>query len=117
MTDSNGYTIHDKSKKRSFFYRSKGDSPFKRILIHLILVLACVIAVYPVLRILSVSLRPGDRLLSTSLAIIPKDASLGNYREVLFDKKNKHYVAGVDGKYYDITGMVFPRKANLVVDE
>ena len=86
MTDSNGYTIHDKSKKRSFFYRSKGDSPFKRILIHLILVLACVIAVYPVLRILSVSLRPGDRLLSTSLAIIPKDASLGNYREVLFDK-------------------------------
>ncbi len=86
MNSSNGYTIHDKSKKRSFFYRSKGDSPFKRILIHLVLVLACVIAVYPVLRILSVSLRPGDRLLSTSLAIIPKDASLGNYREVLFDK-------------------------------
>ena len=86
MNSSKGYTVHAKSKKRSFFYRSKGDSPFKRILIHLVLVLACVIAIYPVLRILSVSLRPGDRLLSTSLAIIPKDASLGNYREVLFDK-------------------------------
>lgn len=86
MNSSKGYIVHAKSKKRSFFYRSKGDSPFKRILIHLVLVLACVIAIYPVLRILSVSLRPGDRLLSTSLAIIPKDASLGSYREVLFDK-------------------------------
>ncbi|NOY09484.1 MAG: sugar ABC transporter permease [Spirochaetes bacterium] len=86
MNSNNGYTVHARSKKRSFFYRAKGDSPFKRILIHLVLVLACVIAIYPVLRILSVSLRPGDRLLSTSLAIIPQDASLGNYREVLFDK-------------------------------
>ena len=44
------------------------------------------IAVYPALRILSVSLRPGDRLLSTSLAIIPADATLENYRKVIFEK-------------------------------
>ena len=86
ISGSNEYIIHHKSRRKSFFYRSKGDSPFKRIVIHTVLIFACVIAIYPALRILSVSLRPGDRLLSTSLAIIPKDATLDNYREVLFDK-------------------------------
>jgi arabinogalactan oligomer/maltooligosaccharide transport system permease protein len=42
--------------------------------------------VYPALRIFSVSLRPGDRLLSTSLAIIPADASLANFRRVIVEK-------------------------------
>ena len=42
---------------------------------------------YPVLRVLSVSLRPGDRLLSTSLAIIPADASLQAYKTVLVEKE------------------------------
>jgi arabinogalactan oligomer / maltooligosaccharide transport system permease protein len=70
------------------FFKSgrRTDSPFKRLLIHLTLIICCVIAVYPVLRILSVSLRPGDRLLSTSLAIIPADATLDAYRTVLVDK-------------------------------
>jgi arabinogalactan oligomer/maltooligosaccharide transport system permease protein len=63
------------------------DSPFKRILIHLALILSCAVAVYPVLRVLSVSLRPGDRLLSTSLAIIPDDATLQAYRTVLVEKE------------------------------
>ena len=53
---------------------------------HVVLIAACVMAVYPVLRILTVSLRPGDRLLSTSLAIIPSDWSLSNYAVVLFQK-------------------------------
>jgi arabinogalactan oligomer/maltooligosaccharide transport system permease protein len=62
-----------------FFRSQRGDSPFKRLLIHLALIVSCFIAIYPALRVLSVSLRPGDRLLSTSLAIIPQDASLTNY--------------------------------------
>lgn len=66
-----------------FFYAQRGDSPFKRLLIHLTLILASVIAVYPVLRVVTISLRPGDRLLSTSLAIIPADASFENYIKVL----------------------------------
>lgn len=69
-----------------FFVRARGDSPFKRLLIHLALILSCAIAVYPVLRIVSVSLRPGDRLLSTSLAIVPNDATLQAYRTVILDK-------------------------------
>ncbi|MCB0181891.1 MAG: hypothetical protein KDI62_26920, partial [Anaerolineae bacterium] len=50
-----------------FFYAQRGDSPFKRLLIHLTLILASIIAVYPVLLVMTISLRPGDRLLSTSL--------------------------------------------------
>jgi len=71
---------------KRFFYRSRGDSPFKRVLIHLVLILACAIAVYPALRILSVSLRPGNRLLSTDLSIIPKDATFENFRRLFTEK-------------------------------
>lgn len=72
---------------RRFFYRARGDSPFKRLVIHCILIVACLITIYPALRIVSVSLRPGDRLLSTSLALIPQDATLTNYYKVIFEKK------------------------------
>ena len=66
--------------------RIKGENIWFRLMVNLILIIACVIAVYPALRILAVSLRPHDRLLSTSLALIPPDATLGNYHSVLFDK-------------------------------
>ncbi len=72
--------------KRSFFRSGREDSPFKRIIIHLVLIMACIIAIFPILRILAVSLRPGDRLMSTDLAIIPPDATLESYRIILFDK-------------------------------
>jgi arabinogalactan oligomer/maltooligosaccharide transport system permease protein len=61
------------------FVRVGGDAPFKRLIINLVLLGYCVISVYPALRVFSVSLRPGDRLLSTSLAIIPQDATWANY--------------------------------------
>ena len=67
-----------------FFHRGRGDSPFKRLLIHLTLIMACIIAVYPVLRVVTISLRPNDTLLTTSLRIIPENATLDNYKEVLF---------------------------------
>ena len=41
------------------------------------------VAVYPVTRIVTISLRPGDRLLSTSLDFIPDGATLENYRVLL----------------------------------
>jgi arabinogalactan oligomer/maltooligosaccharide transport system permease protein len=69
---------------RKFFHAGRDDSPFKRLVIHLILILACIVAVYPISRIVSISLRPGDRLLSTDLRIIPQDATLESYRRVLF---------------------------------
>lgn len=73
-------------RKTSFFYAARGDSKFKRLIIHIILITYCILTVYPVLRVFSVSLRPGNRLLSTDLAIIPEDASFENYRKVLFEQ-------------------------------
>jgi arabinogalactan oligomer/maltooligosaccharide transport system permease protein len=69
-----------------FFKTQRGDSPFKRLIIHLVLILCCIIAVYPILRVLTISLRPGDRLLSTSLSIIPPDATFDNYTTILLEK-------------------------------
>jgi arabinogalactan oligomer/maltooligosaccharide transport system permease protein len=80
-------TRRKKSAWQRFFKSGREDSPFKRLLIHLALIIACVISVYPILRVLSVSLRPGDRLLSTSLAIIPKNATLEAYRNVLVEQE------------------------------
>lgn len=75
---------------RWFFYRARGDSPFKTILIHITLIIACVFAVYPVLRVVTISLRPNDTLLTTDLRIIPENATLNNYKEVLFGDPEKN---------------------------
>lgn len=75
---------------RWFFHRSRGDSPFKTLLIHITLIICCVIAVYPALRVVTISLRPNDTLLTTDLRIIPENATLNNYREVLFGAPEKN---------------------------
>ncbi|MBA3571130.1 MAG: sugar ABC transporter permease, partial [Pyrinomonadaceae bacterium] len=37
-------------------------------------------ALYPISRIVTIALRPGDQLLSSSLALIPHGATLANFR-------------------------------------
>jgi arabinogalactan oligomer/maltooligosaccharide transport system permease protein len=59
------------------------DSVRKRIMIHGILIIASLIAVFPVLRVMSVSLRPGNNLLERNFQIIPEGATLEAYRHVL----------------------------------
>ncbi|OZC01591.1 sugar ABC transporter permease [Rubricoccus marinus] len=54
-----------------------------RLSSYAVLALFAFIAVYPVTRILTISMRPGDQLLSKSLALIPEGASLENYRVLL----------------------------------
>jgi len=55
-------TVQPKEKSASFvpmvLSRARGDSPFAQLLIHLFLILACVVAVYPLVRILTLSLGP-----------------------------------------------------------
>lgn len=46
--------------------------------LHGVLVFYSIISIYPVLRVVSVALRPSDSLLSRSLDIIPANASFGN---------------------------------------
>jgi arabinogalactan oligomer/maltooligosaccharide transport system permease protein len=62
---------------------ARRDSPLKKAIIHATLFLAALIALVPVVRVFSVSLRPGDRLLSRDLAIIPEGATLESYVHVL----------------------------------
>lgn len=55
--------------------------------VHGFLIGYCVITVYPITRALTIALRPSGTLLSTSLAIIPPDASLENFRK-LFEQQS-----------------------------
>ena len=54
-----------------------------RVGAYAVLALFAFIAVFPILNILTVSLRPSDQLLQRSLALVPEGASLDNYRVLL----------------------------------
>jgi len=56
------------------------------VLTHAFLVLCCIATVYPILQIVTVSLRPADQLYSTSLALVPEHATLQAYHRILFEK-------------------------------
>ena len=64
---------------------SRKDSKIKLLFIYLFLTLFTIATLYPILRVISISLRPGDRLLSTSLALIPKGATLSAYYKLFSD--------------------------------
>ena len=66
--------------------KEKKKTYFRIAATYAILALFCIIAIYPVSQILTVSLRPADRLLSTSLEIIPKDATLRNYKALFTER-------------------------------
>jgi arabinogalactan oligomer/maltooligosaccharide transport system permease protein len=51
-----------------------------------VLILFAIIAVYPVLQIVTISLRPSDKLLSTSLELIPDGATLRSYISLFADR-------------------------------
>jgi len=51
-----------------------------------VLTLFALFSIYPVLRVISISLRPGNRLLSRSLAIIPSHATLSSYYQLFFEE-------------------------------
>ncbi len=51
-----------------------------------VLTLFSVFAIYPVLRVFSISIRPGQRLLTKSLAIIPDGATFASYYRLIFDE-------------------------------
>jgi len=66
-------------KKARPMKRQKTRSMLTTAATHFALILFAVIAVYPVLQVVTISLRPSDKLLSTSLEIIPDQASLRSY--------------------------------------
>lgn len=61
------------------------DSRRKRLVIHLLLIFAVIVAIFPVIRVLGVALRPGNRLLDSTFTLIPPGATLESFRNVLFE--------------------------------
>ena len=61
----------------------------KFFLIHLVIMICCFICIYPLLRIFSISLRPGDKLFSTDLSLIPDGATFSAYVSLL---KNTNFL-------------------------
>lgn len=59
------------------------DSGPKRAIIHATLFLAALIAVFPVIRVFSVALRPSDRLMERDFQLIPDGATLASFVHVL----------------------------------
>lgn len=56
------------------------------LLRHAVLLTFVAISVYPVLNVVSISLRPGNRLRSTDLAIIPADWTLASYVQLFTEQ-------------------------------
>ncbi len=57
-----------------------------RLSAYAVLLVFAVFAVYPILRVFTISIRPGNRLLSRSLALIPEGATLATYRCLLTEE-------------------------------
>jgi arabinogalactan oligomer/maltooligosaccharide transport system permease protein len=56
------------------------------VVIYVVLIVATLITIYPIIRVIGVSLRPGNMLHTTSLRLIPENATLEQYRLLLFDR-------------------------------
>src|SRR5215213_2896602 len=50
---------------------------------HIVLLTFVALALWPVMDVVSISLRPGNRLRTTELEFIPYDATLDSYRQLL----------------------------------
>jgi arabinogalactan oligomer/maltooligosaccharide transport system permease protein len=61
------------------------DSRGKRLVIHLLLIVAAIVAAFPIVRVIGVALRPGNRLLDSEFSLIPPGASIESFKHVLFE--------------------------------
>jgi arabinogalactan oligomer/maltooligosaccharide transport system permease protein len=66
--------------------KKDNTSIWQYLVIYAIVLFFVAIAVYPALRILTISLRPGNNLLNESLRIIPEGATFSNYVKLLTEK-------------------------------
>jgi arabinogalactan oligomer/maltooligosaccharide transport system permease protein len=64
-----------------------------KIATYAVLSLFSIFAIYPILRVIAISLRPGDRLLSKSLALIPKNATLNTYVQLFTEEPFLRWMA------------------------
>ena len=92
---------------------SRKKSILKRVVTHAILILFTIIAVYPVLQVVTISLRPGDKLLSTSLEIIPDNATVQSYISLFTERPFLKWIwnSALISLTVTLTGVVFASMA------
>ncbi len=66
--------------------RSRSTTMVRVAASYAVLIVFSIIALYPVWQIVNISLRPADRLLSTSLELIPDQASFKNYVDLFTER-------------------------------
>ncbi len=66
--------------------RGKTSTAFRVTASYAVLMVFSLVALYPVWQIFNISLRPSNRLLSTSLELIPANASFGNYAALFTER-------------------------------
>jgi len=62
---------------------SREDRPLKRLVVHLILAFAALLAALPIIRVFGVALRPGNKIVDPTFSIIPEGATLQAFQHVL----------------------------------
>ena len=84
---------------------------------YIVLVAFAIFSVYPISQIVTIALRPGDQLLSTSLAPIPKGATLSNFRVLLTETPFLHWVAnsGLIALAVTLTGVALASTAGYAL--
>ena len=89
----------------------------RKPLSYLALIAFSIFTVYPILQIVTIALRPGDQLLSTSLAIIPRNATLANFRVLLTETPFLRWVAnsGVVALAVTFTGVALASTAGYAL--
>ncbi|MCF7808390.1 MAG: sugar ABC transporter permease [Candidatus Marinimicrobia bacterium] len=63
----------------------KKTSALQYIIIYSLLLMAVAWSIYPILRVITISIRPGDNLLNESLTVIPDDWTFENYIRIFTD--------------------------------
>jgi arabinogalactan oligomer/maltooligosaccharide transport system permease protein len=72
--------------------RNRGTTTLRVAASYAVLCLFAAIALFPMLQIVSISLRPADRLLSTSLELIPENATTENYAALFTERPFLHWL-------------------------
>lgn len=75
--NKNKLKIKSKMKKKNLFVDS---------LTYLFLIIFTLIALYPIINVFTISIRPDDKLLSTTLDIIPENATFRQYAELFTNR-------------------------------
>ncbi len=90
-----------------------GKKRLARLLAHAVLIIFTLVAVYPVLQVVTISLRPADKLLSTSLEIIPANATLKSYVSLITERPFLLWVrnSGLISLTVTLTGVILAAMA------